>query len=459
MLADLLAWLAGLFGFTGVRALLQLRRAELDLVAGDPDTAARRIRAVLEAGTNPRLDLAGRLVLARCEVARQDDAAVREVLDTAMQRIRQTDEAELGATLAFVSDLGTLYHQIGDVPAATEAWELCERLARSAGNPEAEAFALTNLATVAAMQGAPARAAALRSRAIAIFREIGDQHALQSSLANLASDHQLARDLDKARAAYDECVALAEQLGEPQRAAMAMGNWASVLANTGDLDGAERLYAESRRLREEAGDDDFAVLDGNLGWLAYTRGDLEGALAHIDRSLAAHDGKRPHYEGLARCSRGRVLRLLGRADEARADVLAGLELLRSASSRQQEGVWLRELGEQQRLAGDSEAVSTFDAAIRLLERAGDRKMTRATQLQKALCPGADVTEARVDAAIDDLREEGDLLELVQGLARCALHRRSNGRDAAAILDEARGIADRLGLGERSEARQLLSAAS
>jgi len=92
-------------------------------------------------------------------------------------------------------------------------------------------------------------------------------------------------NLDRAKQAFQHVADLAGT--RKDYAAIAYGNMGLVAQTRGDLDGAMRYYEQSLELDKELGrKEGMASGYGNMGNVAQTRGDLDGALHYLEQSFA-----------------------------------------------------------------------------------------------------------------------------------------------------------------------------
>ena len=97
------------------------------------------------------------------------------------------------------------------------------------------------------------KARSLQEEALALARELGDDHAAASLLLPLADLALLRGDTDEARRYADETVALNKRVGSPKREAQALALLASIARRDGDLDRAAGLLEQSLALACETG--------------------------------------------------------------------------------------------------------------------------------------------------------------------------------------------------------------
>jgi tetratricopeptide (TPR) repeat protein len=127
------------------------------------------------------------------------------------------------------------------------------------------------------------------------------------------------------------------------------------------LDQAERLFADG------AAPGDLAYVYTERSRLALLSGNLEEALDHADRAIAAAQGEDLEL-GRSLFLRGRALAGLGRGRESREALGRAASLFRQHGARQQEAACWREIGELHLEAGELEAaVQALRAGLEALD--------------------------------------------------------------------------------------------
>ena len=103
-------------------------------------------------------------------------------------------------------------------------------------------------------------------------------------------------DLDAAQASYQRLLELAPE--DAGWRAIALGNLGNIAYTRGDLDEAERLYREALEIFSTLGSlKGQAAVPGNLGIIAWTRGDLDEAerlfneALELNRKLGSLEGQ------------------------------------------------------------------------------------------------------------------------------------------------------------------------
>jgi tetratricopeptide (TPR) repeat protein len=99
----------------------------------------------------------------------------------------------------------------------------------------------------------PEKAWSLQEEALALARQLGDEHAAASLLLPLAELALVRGDVDEARRLADETVALNKRVGSLRREAQALALLAGLARRDGDLDRAAGLLEQSLVLARETG--------------------------------------------------------------------------------------------------------------------------------------------------------------------------------------------------------------
>ena len=266
-------------------------------------------------------------------------------------------------------------------------------------------WALTVMADLAANPGEARLARRPAERAVALFRELGDDRGLCSALVALACAHRDEGTLDAADVCLGEARAIADRLGDTWRVGRAATTAWAIAARRGASDHAEALA------REEL--DVFTALGSRRGQatalrhLAVTlqqRGDLDGATRLCERALAVWEalGERP---------------AMAHAQTTLADI--------------------------SRARGDREhAAAMYERALAELCAVGDRRCTASTFKNLAILASSDGDHDRCAT-----------------LFRDAIRLRCELGDYAGLAECFTGLADDLALrGRHQEAAVLLAAA-
>ena len=252
-------------------------------------------------------------------------------------------ERTLAATDGEVSSLranaltgaGVLAHFQGDYPAALAFNEESLALHRELGHRPSVAYALHNLANIAAEQGNFERARELYAEGIEMARSMGDQRGAAISLVQLADVVSRQGDGEQARPLFDESLETLKELGDRWGMAFAMDGSALAAARHGDLQAARERHEEALAISRELGDErGVARTLSHLAGLASMEGDTKRAISlhreclRIRRELRDMPGTAAGMETLARVvgddAAEDAARLLGAAEALRESIHAPL---------------------------------------------------------------------------------------------------------------------------------------
>ena len=213
--------------------------------------------------------LRGLSILARLQ---DDHVSSRHHAEEALGLSRQV--ADVRGIVRALSELGTLACVEGELERAATLHDESIALARELGGEDL-AISVTNRADLALNQGDYARALELSEEGLDLFSALGSDEGVAISLHNWAFAALRQRRFADARRRFLESLALSERLDYKQYMATALEGVAAVSAAEGDPGGATRLLAAADRLcRESTASRDPAELDGSLRTVAHVRGAL-----------------------------------------------------------------------------------------------------------------------------------------------------------------------------------------
>jgi predicted ATPase/DNA-binding SARP family transcriptional activator len=125
---------------------------------------------------------------------------------------------------------------------------------RRVGAGQAAAYALSNLAYAARLEGDPMLARALVEQSVADFHRQGDLHGEGLALCHLANLHRLAGELPEAGEVLERSLGIRRRLGDRRGVGVTVVNQGLVAAAAGNLGEADRLLREAFLLFEEMED-------------------------------------------------------------------------------------------------------------------------------------------------------------------------------------------------------------
>jgi tetratricopeptide (TPR) repeat protein len=309
---------------------------------------------------------------------------------------------------------------------------------------------------------------AAHTRALAIFRELGDRARTAATLNDIAWASRGRRRLTDLENALKASLAVSEPAGLWEEAARSHELFATTLADVGKLDGAVEHGRAALAHAQKAGD---ALRAARLSFLVGRwLGDLgahEEALGPLGASVTGYEALGTGRAPAAHAVRARwawSLAALGRLDEARPHVARVRVFAETSSSPLMRGVARRAEARLLRAEGGfAEAVRAYREAAAALEasqQATDALLVL-VEVADALREAKDPAEARAaaDLAVEGARKRRDPLALPFALAAAAGARRDSGetKEALALAREAVEAHERAGHARGRDAARALVA--
>lgn len=188
---------------------------------------------------------------------------------------------------AFVlNNLGTIAERTGDPTRAQQCFQESYALACQAKDEWGMARALNNLGQVLRTQGDPSAARANIEASLAMRRALGDLPGVAKTLIHLANIHSAAGDARAAQERYQESASIFRELDHRLGIAICLNNLGDLAYQQADYARAQALYQESLALRRELGDAwGAATTLDNLGANALARGELDAARGYLREEL------------------------------------------------------------------------------------------------------------------------------------------------------------------------------
>jgi class 3 adenylate cyclase/predicted ATPase len=414
--------------------------------------------------------------------------------------------ADWATAIEQAGQAGELYRQPGDARSTARAQAIAGQALREWGrhaqareqltaavevlrdDPDADTVqALGQLAVLEVFAGAP-EADALTAEALALGQDLAvDDATLAHLFTTRGVCHSMAGRRPQAAASLREAARLAAQTGDTILLGRALLNLSDAITGTDPAAGAEAARAAAAHSRQAGARNHLAIAVMNLAQALLMTGDWDTAEAELAQAI---DGDGLAGMELLACYRAWVAALRGDTPAAQA-TLAGLGDLRAsedpqdqaviavaeaftAAARRQPAAALRHaqtaLGQVSAMAISHEYLrwawplaaraahdlADANAAAELLALLDGYRPGQLAPMQRA---ERDLARARLAASDDDpgagavftaaiagLRERSTPYHLAQGVLDHAEHLLRTGDDeaAAAAIDEARGIAQRLG---------------
>lgn len=237
-----------------------------------------------------------------------------------------------------------------------------------------EAVTRARLGFVASHQGDFAQAREHLGAAIALARELGDDHTLAQALGFLGEVYgRSGGDLAQQRAILEESLAISTRTGDLVGMADALGNLGNTVQALGQFEEARALQLRAldvyRHLGSRVAE---AVLLINLGLACLNAGRFEEAESHLRDALALAEPL-GHRNAVAHAHTylGRVAHETRRPAEAASHYHTALELYRGSGERYFEAYVLAHLGDVTRALGDgARAWAYLQGALRQAQVAG-----------------------------------------------------------------------------------------
>ena len=248
--------------------------------------------------------------------------------------------------------LGALQKRLGNLDAATKAFERVLALGNKVRDKAVIAVAYGNLGIVYGTRGDLAKAEEYHLKALAIEEELGRKEGMASDYGNLGNVYRARGDLAKAEEYHLKSLAIEEELGRKEGMANAYGNLGLVFQTRGDLAKAEEYHLKSLAIEEELGrKEGMADAYGNLGLVYEERGDLAKAEEHHLKSLALNEvlGNK--------VSMARNYDLLGAIYAERDDLVRGEEMLKKGLEMN------RSMGDKQGIAFSLNNLGTLNKEL------------------------------------------------------------------------------------------------
>lgn len=255
--------------------------------------------------------------------------------------------------------------------ALLEATGMRSEHASTAAAPRARA--LLEAGTLAIDQGDTARAAALLEESLALARSLGDPAAQAAVLQQQGWLALRRSDFTRARLTLEQSLALFRAIGDRRETGNVLRHLGGLAADIGAYQQARAYYAESRSLSEQLGDRQAVCwLLSQQGRLAQVQGDLVAAHAFLELGLtfAREIGDRRAIAWNL-SSLGNLQRVSGNFARAQALLLEALPLFAALGDHTGQGSVIHHLGHLAVAQGElSEARQQYDACLATFRSCG-----------------------------------------------------------------------------------------
>jgi tetratricopeptide (TPR) repeat protein len=225
---------------------LQLAQAQSRGSQGkDALATVERMRQLPQAAGDPRVTLAEERALSNTS----DWTRLRTTSERLAEEARLVHAPSLEGT--GLMRAGTASQNLGEYPTAIALLGKARRILHDTGDRAAESAAVSELAVVARRQGQPTTAIPLFDEAIALARAVGNDRLLMNYEAKQAVAVQQTLEMHRAQQLFQDALSRARQIDDPGETASILGNYANVQMSLGDLDGAIASVEESVAIYEK----------------------------------------------------------------------------------------------------------------------------------------------------------------------------------------------------------------
>jgi DNA-binding winged helix-turn-helix (wHTH) protein/tetratricopeptide (TPR) repeat protein len=201
-----------------------------------------------------------------CANALQGAIAAKDVNGTAMMR----------------NDLAALYFQTGDLAEADKMFRKAIAEFRQVGNEGGMATSLANFGALRVSEGDLSEAKKLIEESIIEFQAVADKEGIALSLNNLGDLFRESGNLQTAAITYQQAKATAQEIDDKSAIAFVMQGLGDVAVDRGDLAAARKSYEEALSLRKQTGELQYAAeTELSLARLAIEEGRAADAEAVI----------------------------------------------------------------------------------------------------------------------------------------------------------------------------------
>ena len=216
------------------------------------------------------------------------------------------------------NNLGSAYHDLGDLHKAIEFFELSLSIAEKAGNKDSEATAYNNLGAAYHDLGDLQKAIEFFKKSVRIAEKTGNKKAEGVSYNNLGAAYRHLGDLLKANVCFQLCLSIAEKAGNIDLEGDAYSSLGSVFHDLGNFQKEFKFFQLSVSIAKKNGNRKSEGCGyNNLGIVRQHLGDLEKAIEYFQLSLSiAKEIGSSHCEGTAYNNLGNAYNHLGDLQKA-----------------------------------------------------------------------------------------------------------------------------------------------
>lgn len=247
----------------------------------------------------------------------------------ALELARQ--QSDIGTEATVLQNLGVLYKARGDIQAALDVYNRARDLAAAIGRRATEAWAASNLGELYLLLGESDRALELFRQALSSNRAIASVDGEARDLMKIGELHLAAGRRELARASFEEAIVKSRFAQDLKNEAYSLRGLARESLDAGDPLRARKLLNDALSLQRRIGFRPGQVETlRDLGHAYVELGEHDEALVSYQESIAAAAEIGDRYgEARSRVGLGRLERLRGNLNAARAQLEAGLAIIES----------------------------------------------------------------------------------------------------------------------------------
>ena len=185
-----------------------------------------------------------------------------------------------------MTNMGVIYRNRGNYPAAMKYFLACLKIREEAGNALAVANSKINIGNLYKNQNDLKEALRFYEEALRIFVQVGDQYKIALAYNNIGNVHKAKKDLPLALNNYIKALKIFEKLKDDYGLTNCYNNIGVVYEAQGDLDRSLENHFASAKIAEKTEDLlDLATSYGNIGPVLARQKKFAEARSYLNKSL------------------------------------------------------------------------------------------------------------------------------------------------------------------------------
>ncbi|MBA2445075.1 MAG: tetratricopeptide repeat protein [Nocardioidaceae bacterium] len=229
-----------------------------------------------------------RLLHEYAEIARHQNRLSEAIVGYEQSRSVMTVYGDRQAAARSLTNLGAVYEDVGDLPAAAECYRSSSAAFAELGDQAAAAEICVNLGNILQRQGRWTDAAHCFEQSTRQLRELGQRPSAARALINQGNLLQDQGRLEEALNCLEESHRELQEVGESQAAGQILMNIASVHEDLGDRNAAADCYHRTIELLRDQDDRVCARAFDRLGLIHMWQGDWDAAADCYGESYGLH---------------------------------------------------------------------------------------------------------------------------------------------------------------------------